>query len=150
MKLNHDCMRDCLMYLEAKTTVQIGESEIENEFDVSLKSVTLATMFSDMESWANQDIFYAVFNLHQGGYLSTSIDESDTGTNFEAVSVHYITLQGHEFLDSIRDNERWRSIKNGLSAVRNYSLSAISAVAEGLTAGAISAFLAQRGETSAP
>lgn len=48
---------------------------------------------------------------------------------------------GHELLGKIRDTNQWRSVKNGISAVRNYSLSAISSVAEGVTSAAISAYL---------
>ncbi|MBC3938549.1 hypothetical protein D4A47_06415 [Anaerotruncus massiliensis (ex Liu et al. 2021)] len=52
-----------------------------------------------------------------------------------------MTLSGHEFLESIRDDDRWKRIKSGLSAIRNFSLSAISSIAEGVTSAAITAYL---------
>ena len=52
-----------------------------------------------------------------------------------------LSPNGHEFLSKIRDNNQWSKVKTGLSAVRNYSLSAISSVAEGVTSAAISAYL---------
>lgn len=56
-------------------------------------------------------------------------------------AVESMTYAGHELLENIRDDGRWKAVTTGLAAVRNYSLSAISSLAEGITAGAISAYL---------
>ena len=51
-----------------------------------------------------------------------------------------LTPKGHQFIAQIRDSGQWKKVKNGLDAVRNYSLAAISAVAEGVTSAGISAY----------
>lgn len=140
MKLNHDCMRDCLLYLESIENVRVGI--IEDELEISLEPIFIGQLFADIKNWTNQDIFYALFNLKQGKYIDTSEGHSDNA--YDNFCVNYITFQGHEFLDAIRDDVRWCGIKKGLGAVRNYSLSAINAIAEGLMSGAVSAYLSQQ------
>lgn len=139
MKLDHDCMRACLLYLESANNVHICTDE--DETSVSFDPISLETVFNGITNWTNHDIFYALFNLQQGGYINASMDYSDDSCdNF---CINYITFQGHELLDAIRDDARWQGIKKGLNAVRNYSLSAIEAIVEGITAGAISAYLSK-------
>lgn len=57
--------------------------------------------------------------------------------------VNYMTYDGHEFLNEIRDGKRWNKVKSITTAIRNYSLSAVSSIAEGVTNAAISAFLSK-------
>lgn len=139
LKLNHDCMRDCLLYLESVENVCIDTSE--DDLDISLEPIFIEQLFSNIKNWANQDIFYALFNLEQGGYINVS--ELPANDALGEFCVNYMTLRGHEFLDAVRDETRWKGIKKGLDAVRDYSLSAIASIAEGMTAGAISAYLSK-------
>ena len=140
MKLNYDCMRECLLYLESAKNVRV--SSFEDELDISLEPIFIEQLFADIKNWTNQDIFYALFNLEQGGYIDASAGYSNnTCNNF---CVNYMTLRGHEFLNAVRDDDRWKGIKKGLGAVRDYSLSAISSIAEGMTAGALSAYLSRQ------
>ena len=140
LKLNHDCVRDCLLYLESTGRVQISTDEYGIE--LSLDSIPIQAVFDGVTNWTNQDIFYALFNLEQIGYIDVSKMASNNCTS--EYWINYITFQGHEFLDSVRDDTRWQGIKKGLGAVRNYSLSAINAIAEGMTSGAISAYLSRQ------
>ena len=55
--------------------------------------------------------------------------------------VSSLTYEGHELLESVRDEKHWSAIKTGMDAVRNYSLSALAAIAEGVTSAAIGAYL---------
>lgn len=141
MKLNHDCMRDCLLYIESIENVQIDQDE--DDISISLDPTFIEAVFAELEGFSRKDVFYAIFNLDQAGYINTSIDP-EAVKGLDNICIYYLTLQGHEFLDSIRDDNRWKAVKKGLSAVRNYSLSAMSAIAEGVTAAAISAYLSQQ------
>lgn len=132
-------MRDCLLYLESIENVRVGM--FEDELEISLEPIFIGQLFADIKNWTNQDIFYALFNLEQGGYIDTS--EGHSNNAYDNFCVNYMTLRGHEFLNAIRDDTRWRSIKKGLNAVRDYSLSAVASIAEGMTAGAISAYLSK-------
>lgn len=70
MKLNYDCMRECLLYLESAENVRI--SSFEGELDISLEPIFIEQLFADIKNWTDQDIFYALFNLEQGGYIDAS------------------------------------------------------------------------------
>lgn len=140
MKLNHDCMRDCLIYLESQENVHINF--FDGEMDISLDPIPIEKMFEEIKNWTNQDIFYALFNLKQGGYIDASEGYSNDACG--DFCINYMTLRGHEFLDSVRDDDRWLGIKKGLGAIRDYSLSAIASIAEGMTSGAISAYLSRQ------
>lgn len=140
MKLSPECMRDCLLYLESVDNIHICTDE--EETTVSFEPIFLETIFADIKNWSNHDIFYALFNLQQCGYIDASKDWADDSMG--NYCVNYITFHGHEFLNGIRDDVRWQGIKKGLDAVRNYSLSAIGAISEGLVSGAVSAYLSQQ------
>lgn len=54
-------------------------------------------------------------------------------------SIVRLTYRGHELAAKIRDPERWPKLKKGLSSVRDYSISALSAVAEVALSASVSA-----------
>jgi len=127
-------MRDVMLFLESCTDI---------EFDVDDGICFVETPLDDLcgalPKWGKADIFYSLFNLNQGGYIDASI--LDANNTVSECCVNYITLHGHEFLNSIRDDARWGKMKKGLSAIRDYSLSALSSIAKGMTEGAVTAWL---------
>ena len=92
-----------------------------------------------MPTYSKEDVFYAIFNLDQAGYISASINW--IGSYVQDCAINYMTYSGHQFLDKIRDDNRWNRVKTGLSVIRDFSLSAINSVAEGMTNAAINAYL---------
>ena len=101
--------------------------------------MTLEQIDSLLPEFSKEDIFYAIYNLDQAGYLDVSILRTGGGGIYSC-TVKDITYTGHEFLNKIRDEKRWAKVKSAANAVRDYSLSAISAIAEGVTSAAISAY----------
>lgn len=79
--------------------------------------------------------------LSDGGYIDA--ETYSEGDNTVSCLVTMITYNGHELLEHIRDDCQWATVKKGLSAVRSYSLSAIQAIASGITEAAITAYLKQ-------
>lgn len=51
--------------------------------------------------------------------------------------MHDLTYCGHEFLESIRDNQIWENVKSVLSDINNISLPLIFGVAKGLAMNAL-------------
>lgn len=92
-----------------------------------------------LPKFSKEDIYYSLDIMEQAGFISMSADWSNNRMYYCAVN--YMTYAGHEFLDSIRDPKHWRTIKSGLSAVCNFSLSTIASIAEGVTTAAINAYL---------
>lgn len=135
MKLNPDCIRDVM--LEVEKSWEIYE---EDSGALAMGCIEIGEIFQALPDYDKKDIFYSIYNLDQAGYLDVETIFADGGIVYHCV-INSMTYQGHEFLDQIRDPKHWNAIKGGLSAVRNYSLDAINAIASGVTAAAISAYL---------
>lgn len=127
MKLNYECMRDVLIFLEENLTVDC-------DGELSFGLICLDDLYGELSQYSNEDIYYSVFNLKQAEFLSCSPDDEPI---YKIYSIDYITFKGHEFLSEIRDNDKWKNVKSILGNVKTFSLSAISAVAEGVTSALI-------------
>lgn len=127
MQLNYDCVRDTLLLLEDKLTISYGGG-------LSFGFIYLDDFADALDSYSPEDVYYAVFNLRQAGFISCfPHDEPE----YVIDGIEYITFAGHEFLEEIRDAGKWTTINGILSKVRTFSLSAISAAAEGVTSALI-------------
>lgn len=127
MRLNYDCVRDTLLLIEDALTASCGEG-------FSFDFVQLAELSAELSGYSPEEVYYTVFNLKQAGFLSCfPHDEPE----YVIDGIEYITFAGHEFLEEIRDAGKWKTINGILSKVRTFSLSAISAAAEGVTSALI-------------
>lgn len=135
MKLNLECIRAVMLSLESEL-IFTDDGDCLTKNDVSLEQLC-----ESLPEYEKCDIFYSLFNLDQAGYLNISVQWTSDSV-YECV-VNYMTYDGHEFLNEIRDSNRWDKVKTITSAIRNYSLSAVSSIAEGVTSAAISSFLSK-------
>lgn len=135
MKLNLECIRSVMLSLERELSfTDDGDCLTKND-------VSLELLCELLPEYQKEDIFYSLFNLDQAGYLNISVHWASDSV-YECL-VNYMTYDGHEFLNEIRDGKRWNKVKSITTAIRNYSLSAVSSIAEGVTNAAISAFLSK-------
>lgn len=134
MRLDPDCVRDLLLFIEDMDTYVLDEDN-----DLTLQGAFLEAISQKLPQYPETQLYYTLDKLEEGGLVNmTSQWGGDTLTSCHVSS---LTYAGHEFLASIRDGGRWDVVKTGLSAVKNYSLTAIAAIAEGITSGAVSAYL---------
>ena len=112
MKLNMDCIRSVL--LEAETLPLHGE-------------MTLDALCSALPSYDKDDIIYTLFKLSEAKYLSVSTSYYDNTTNI--VSIGDISFNGHQFINTIRDNKVWSKVKVVCKEVGSSSVSAVSQIA---------------------
>ena len=136
MKLNLECIRSVMLTLESEL------SFADNGDCLTKNDVALEHLCELLPEYQKEDIFYSLFNLDQAGYLRISVHWGN-GSVYECI-VNYMTYNGHEFLNEIRDDKRWNKVKSITTTIRNYSLSAVSSIAEGVTSAAISSFLSKR------
>lgn len=111
MKLNHDCVRELLLYLEENLDV----SNRIQFFEIKISNFDDAT------------IVYTAIKLYEAGYITAKIEKDVYGEVFGYISD--ISWDGHKFLDTIRDNQVWSSTKKILSKVSSSSISFVSNVA---------------------
>lgn len=115
MKLNHDCIRDFLLYFEANTHL--------NE-DMSYEDIN---HFEIKTSYSSDDIIYTIQKLNEANYLKAKFYyASDSVYN---LSVSSITWEGHKFLDTIRDDKVWKNTKSVISKFSSVSVTIVEKVA---------------------
>ena len=131
MRLNPDCIRDILLSLENLPDNGRTSFSFEN--------------FDDVREHLHLNLYSAdeiEYHLRQ-----CSMNDMLVGEKFGCDGQFVITdisPKAHEFLANIRDERQWHTVKSTLSAIRSCSLSAISSIAEGVTASAISAYFSGR------
>ena len=135
MKLKPDCIRDVMIEIE-----NTWELELDGHGNINMPTIPISDMYDALPRHDKRDIFYSLYNLQQAGYVDLTIVWTDGGIAYHC-QINRMTYDGHEFLNQIRDAKHWSKIKKGLDAVRNYSLDAISAMAEGVANAAIAAAL---------
>lgn len=138
MKLNADCIRDVLLELEKSLTYRTDE-----EGRLEKNTVSLHDLDCILIRYTKEDIFYTLSNLNQAGYINMTV--KGAGNSIYLCFVNCITFQGHEFLEKIRSDQSWSKVKAGAEAIRNYSLDAISAIANGVASAAITAYFEKSG-----
>ncbi len=110
MKLNNDCVRELMLYIEENLSfgAYLNVSQI------------------DKLGYTTEDISYTALKLYEAGYIDVSITNCITGTH---ISIKSITWSGHKFLDNIRDGEIWSTTKRIASKFSSVSISMIENIA---------------------
>ena len=138
MKLNHDCIRDVLLYLEDQDYYVASAVHIVDYNPVDIRQIAEA-----LSSYSLQDIYYTLSNLAQAGYIDAIADGPHCGVSY--YQVKQITFKGHEFLAHIKDAERWSAVKKVLGAVKDYSLATVGAIAQGATSALVETYIKSKG-----
>lgn len=123
MKLNHDCIRDLMLFSEKVLNMRnyISCSALE------------------LPPYTNDELIYTASKLIEAGYLEGNVLKSlEGGRN---VRISSITWSGHEFLDTIRDDGVWKSTKEKLNKFPSVSIGFISDVASQILANLINQHL---------
>lgn len=134
MKLNPDCVRDLMMFLEEKTWVTIKDS---GRYKASYFHVLCPALMQELEpvnKYSLEEVLYHLIQLSESGYISTdfAFDPSRDDGAFHLAHVYYITPKGHELIASIRSDKAWKKIKTILAPLGSVSLAVIDAVASGV------------------
>ena len=111
MKLNQDCIRDLLLYLEENLKL--------NDY-LSISNISL-------KNYSSEELLYTADKLYEAGYLKCSrkvYDNTDL-----MIFVSSITYTGHQFLDNIRDDKVFAKTKSILSGFKSVSIDIISETA---------------------
>lgn len=130
MKLNVECIRDVLIEIESQHRI-----EVETDGLISIQRLDIGSIYKQLPQYQREDIYYSVLMLSEAEYVL--IDETYAMGGVYSCEILRMTYAGHEFLAKIRDDKQWSNVRKALGAIRNYSISAISAIAEGVTSAAI-------------
>lgn len=112
MKLNHDCIRDLLIYLE--DTLPIDGFLRVNQLTLGI--------------YSKDDLIYTAQKLEEAGYIKCK-NSRYVGDDLPCVDIYSITYQGHQFLDNIRDEKVFAKTKSMLSMLKSVSIEIVSETA---------------------
>lgn len=121
MKLNHDCIRDLLLYIEEN-------SSYSNKIDLN---------HTTLKNYTKEELLYTADKLIEANYLDC-IRANMFDTNLPNIKVKSITYEGHKFLDNIRDNKVWANTKSILSKFTSTSIGIVSDIASQVISNIIS------------
>lgn len=138
MKLNHDCIRDVMIYIEENC---IYEDDDRGNRSIHSRVFYEITHDEKLSSQYTEDeIRYVVAQLYfEDMVIATMTPET---LNFRQVEVDSLSFKGHEFLDNIKDDTVWKKAKKFVGDhLTSTSFSIIANVAskiaiEALTSGA--------------
>lgn len=112
MRLNHNCVRDFLIFIEEN--LRYGYY-----FEVNKKVIN---------NHDQEDIVYAADKLFEAGFINAN--RQGCGTNdLPTIHIYSITWEGHKFLDNIRDEKIWEETSDIVSSFSSVSLGIIGNVA---------------------
>ena len=119
MKLDPDCIRDVLLYLEENLKIENGHKFSQISFE-QLKEA--------LSQYNEEDVFYSVYNLHQICYIEGNINTTSNNRIFFC-DINNITWEGHQFLNTIRPKSVWVATKKGAEKLGIMSIHALSTIA---------------------
>ena len=127
MKLNPDCVRDVLLYLEENL-----KFSKERDYGIEHESIGLTTIVEYLQNekgYEPDDVKYSVEKLLEIRYIVSY--KMTTGNNHSIVTcpISDITYEGHQFLNTIRPDTVWQATKKGASKLGIMSMHALSSIA---------------------
>ena len=121
MKLNHDCIRKLLVYLEENLEVKA------NGLPEGLKLSHIED--DDLSEFTQEDIYYSARKLVEAKYIEVVSKEAAP----RAMIIKEISWNGHDYLDSIRDPKVWNEIKNRTQDLSGIALEVVKSLAIDIT-----------------
>lgn len=118
MKLNPDCLRDALIWLEDNIKIN----------DKSFSSYHLQDLYNALPQYNNDDIYYCIYNLFQIRYIEGKFSLLPSGA-VKICEINNISFSGHQFLNTIRPISIWEATKTGASKIGIMSIHALSTIA---------------------
>lgn len=128
MILDHECVRSVLLEVE-----KCGMQE----------RITFRLLCDRLPDYPTDTIWYTCLKLDEGGFLDIITASQLRMVMPSVVEVKCLTYQGHEFLDTIRENGTWAKVKDTAKKAGVFSLESLGKIAQGVATAAITAALQQ-------
>lgn len=125
MKLNYECVRAVMLYLESSPYVCLS-----SDGDIEYDAVWFPSICEAVPDYSKEEIYYALSNLEQGGFIDMS--EQWGGDVLSSCCVNYITFDGHEFLEKIKSDTAWKKTIGIAGKIGNFSLNMLAKISEGV------------------
>lgn len=115
MQLNSECVRDLLLYAE------------EN---LSYKSPTISVNNLKLKDYSEEELLYTAEKLEEADYIDCIIGD---GYELPIILIKSINFNGHQFLNTIRDDTIWKRTKLKASKLASLSIPVLQELATSIT-----------------
>lgn len=105
MRLDNDCIRDIMLYIE---------DNIHDHTD----DVSFNIMSEELQQYDKETLTYHIQILKDGELIKDYAKAGYMGI----ISVNDLTWKGHQYLDNIREDHIWKAVKDKASTVGSVSL----------------------------
>lgn len=129
MKLDPNCVRDVLLFLEAQPYVKKNM-----DGDIEIDAVWLGQISEKLTRYPEEVIYYALSKLHEGEYIDMT--ELWADDHLSICCVNFITYNGHTFLEQIKPEPIWEKTIRIAAKLGIHSLPILGDISGGL-AGAL-------------
>lgn len=116
MRLNPDCMRDVLLVAEENLPLN--------------GSLPMSDLLPLLPGYSKDEITYTCLKLNEANLLNIFKTPYPGGTFVN--DIREITYNGHQFLENIRNQSTWETVKQKLSLLGSSSVPVIMSVASQL------------------
>ena len=128
MKLNPDCIRDILLFVE---------ENVNNDF--ILVTDTNYKNYDRIAKYSFEEFEYHTNQIGMSGFLSRFKNDIPRAFMF-----HMLSPTGHEFLENIRTEENWHQTKTAAKNVGSFSLSVLNNIATNIISAAVTAYFSPK------
>lgn len=129
MKLNPDCMRNILFYLEEHLTITN---------DLEFQEISVLGLDKKL-NYPVQELANTALVLYEAGLIEAEVDYGDN--HIHLFDIYRITYDGYQFIESIRPQSVWEKIKIIGSHIGSFSIDVISQIATGVLTSMIEGYL---------
>lgn len=129
MKLNPDCMRDILFYLEEHLSIS---EELEFE------EISMYDLAQHLD-YPIQEIANTLVILDETGYIISVRNDNDD--RIADLDVYRITYDGYQFIETIRPEPVWEKVKSTGKHIGSFSIDVITRVATTVLTSMINGYL---------
>lgn len=131
MKMNFDCIRDTLLYLEENLVLSD---------DLEFSTITLEQIHSSEDiKFPLPEIAHSLILLDEAGYIDAYVQYSDNRISY--LEITRITYDGYQFLETIRPQTVWQKTKEVCKSIGSYSVNTIGTIATNILTQVISTSL---------
>lgn len=114
MRLNPDCIRDILLFIESTTNSKI-------------RSVGFVSILENLSQYDEDTIHYHLYQI-ENSKLILDVVHADNKPSI----ISDLSPKGHEFLENIRSDSNWNKTKEIASNIGSFSINNLSQIAIGV------------------
>lgn len=127
MRLNHDYVRDILLFIEENLNYKDSDSITPYMHkEISNRQLLTNEKFS---KYNKSELSYALEQLLQIGFISCADRPFFHNGNLQNARIIGLTWEGHIFLDNIRNDTIWNAVKEKSKKIGKVSIAAMASAA---------------------